>query len=275
MPTFSIITVCYNEAAHIRETLDSIICQTCKDYELIVVDGGSTDGTKNILEQYADHFVWWCSEPDKGIYNGMNKGVSHATGEYVIFMNGGDCFHDEHVLNQVMRHGLTADIMEGNAVNKNTQQPIRQHIDNLEIQLITDCLSHQSTFIRRYLLNKFPYDERYKIAADWKFWLQTLLNDKHSYEFLSDIVVADMDVTGITYSQLDRNKRERNEILAEFLPSGFATPLISILNEHHELTHNILVNYAIYLDQYSPKSYQLLRKIAKRLVKLTKHRQQS
>ena len=96
MPLFSIITVCYNETGNIKKTLDSIIEQSFRDFELIVVDGGSTDGTKEIVQEYEQNIAWWCSERDNGIYNAMNKGVSHATGEYVIFMNAGDWFYNKY-----------------------------------------------------------------------------------------------------------------------------------------------------------------------------------
>ena len=274
MPIFSIITVCYNEAAHIRETLDSIVGQTYHDYELIVVDGGSTDGTKDIIEQYSEKITWWCSERDKGIYNAMNKGVGHAIGDYVIFMNGGDKFHDKDALSTIHDAGLDADIIEGLAIKKGTLQLIKPHTPNLERTLLTDCLSHQSTFIRRELLVKYPYDENYKIASDWKFWLQVLLYDGHSYKFV-DAIVADMDVNGITYTQPELNKKERDLILAEFLPRGFSGPITDILREHHEMKHDKVIEYVMYLKEHSFKSYHLIRKIAKRLVKIARWKKET
>ena len=269
MPTFSIITVCYNEAAHIRETLESIVSQTCKDYEWIVVDGGSTDGTKDILEQYADHFAWWCSEPDKGIYNGMNKGVAHATGEYVIFMNGGDIFHDSEVLAAISQAGLDTDVIEGLAVRMDNGETLRHHDPDLAHKLLTDGISHQSAFTRRELLVKYPYDERYKIVADWKFWLQTLLRDRCSFKFL-DIIVADTDMTGVTYNRFSQNLQERTRVLEELKSDEVLGLLAGVFQEYDYLTHNTLVQYAAFLDQHSPKGYQLVRKIAKRVVKLVK-----
>ena len=265
MPTFSIITVCYNEAAHIRETLDSIVRQTCKDYELIVVDGGSTDGTKDILEQYASHFAWWCSEPDKGIYNGMNKGVAHATGEYVIFMNGGDKFYSGDVLTAITPY-LTADIVEGQALRMDNHVRLHQHDEDILRHLLVDGISHQSAFIRRFLLQKYPYDEQYKIVADWKFWLQTLLRDNCSYKQV-EIPVADVDMTGLTYNQFAKNLKERDEVLAEFHTDEILAPLSGILRDYNYLTHNTLVQYATYLDKNCRWGYELVRKIAKRIVR--------
>ena len=94
----SIITVNYNNKAGLQKTIDSVVCQTWRDFEWIVIDGGSTDGSKELIEQYQQHFAYWCSEPDKGVYNAMNKGISKAKGEYLNFMNSGDCFYNEYSL---------------------------------------------------------------------------------------------------------------------------------------------------------------------------------
>jgi glycosyltransferase involved in cell wall biosynthesis len=266
MPTFSVITVCYNEAANIKSTLDSVISQTSHDYEWIVIDGGSTDGTKEILQQYASHFAWWCSEPDKGIYNAMNKGVAHATGHYVIFMNGGDCFHDERVLEEVAMSGITADVIEGKTVAKGSGVAIQGYESDIVQKLLTDGICHQSTFAHRELLQKYPFDENYKIAADWKFWLQCILRDKCSYQYL-DRTISAIDTNGVTYTNFQRNLQERDLILAEFESDTVLSPLARTLRDYNYLTHNTLVQYAVWLDKNSPRRYQIARKIVKRLVK--------
>jgi hypothetical protein len=184
-------------------------------------------------------------------------------------MNGGDCFYDSTVLHDMVQTGLHADVIEALAVKKGTQELIRQHDPDLGRTLLTDCLCHQSTFIRRELLERFPYDETYKIASDWKFWLQTLLCHACTYQFV-DRVVAAMDVNGITYSQLDLNKKERDAILAQFLPQGFAAPVISLIHEHHKMTHDILIQYVLFLEKHSMRSYHILRKMAKRMVNYVK-----
>ena len=98
--TFSIVTVSYNCADAIRKTLESVVGQDCADKEYIIIDGGSTDGTADIIREYEEHLTYWCSEPDGGIYQGMNKGIARAQGQWIIFMNAGDVFADEHVLSR-------------------------------------------------------------------------------------------------------------------------------------------------------------------------------
>ena len=89
-PTLSIITVNLNNCDGLQKTIDSVVGQTFTDYEWIVIDGGSMDGSRELIEQYADCLAYWCSEPDNGIYNAMNKGISRATGEWLLFLNSGD-----------------------------------------------------------------------------------------------------------------------------------------------------------------------------------------
>ena len=96
--TLSIITINYNNRDGLQKTIDSVISQSFNDYEWIVIDGDSNDGSREIIEQYCDRFAYWCSEPDSGIYNAINKGLSHATGEYVQFLNSGDWLYSDNIL---------------------------------------------------------------------------------------------------------------------------------------------------------------------------------
>lgn len=109
----SIITVNLNNLEGLKKTYDSVVCQTFTDYEWLVIDGGSTDGSREFIEQHQDKFAYWCSEPDKGIYNAMNKGIVRAKGEYLNFMNSGDCFACEETVAEVFGKNRTADILYG------------------------------------------------------------------------------------------------------------------------------------------------------------------
>jgi glycosyltransferase involved in cell wall biosynthesis len=145
----SIITINYNNKAGLQKTIDSVICQTWKDYEWIIIDGGSTDGSKELIEQYQQHFAYWCSEPDKGVYNAMNKGVEHAHGMYVSFMNSGDVFHDGDVLANVFSKALHGDILIGQVRCMGTDLIVNQFTMNtcdIGWQRINEGFCHQGTF---------------------------------------------------------------------------------------------------------------------------------
>ena len=265
MPIFTIITVCFNEVGNIKKTLESSVNQTFTDYELIVVDGGSTDGTKEIFQQFAKYLSWWCSEPDKGIYNAMNKGVSHATGDYVIFMNAGDWFYNDHVLENVYQNEMNADVIEGHTIRTDKMKRLKPLYDDIFERLFSDSISHQSTFIKRELLLSHPYDEKYKIVADWKFWLETLILEENTYAFI-DLDIAYFDMSGISFTQIELRENEREAVYRELFPPH----MVRFIHSYLRAYHLALVKYAVYLDEHSHKGYELVRKIAKRVVKAVK-----
>ena len=110
---YSIITINYNNKDGLEKTILSVINQTCQDFEYIIIDGGSTDGSVDVIKKYADRIDYWVSEPDKGIYNAMNKGIIKAKGEYLNFMNSGDCFYDNEVLSNVYQNGMCSEMIVG------------------------------------------------------------------------------------------------------------------------------------------------------------------
>ncbi|MGN1011844.1 MAG: glycosyltransferase, partial [Clostridia bacterium] len=178
-PKLTVITVCRNEP-NIERTCRSIVSQTWQDFEWIVVDGASTDGTLEILEKYKDRIDVFVSEPDSGIYNAMNKGIRLAHGEFLNFMNGGDEFASARTLETVFRepensydkYGIIFGdaITENNGVKRLVSFPRKRALS----RLVADgfSINHQSAFIRRDLFQKFGlYDESYRIAADYKMWL--------------------------------------------------------------------------------------------------------
>ena len=108
---YSIITINYNNADGLRRTIESVVSQTYADYEYLIIDGGSTDGSVNAIKEYEDKISYWVSEKDGGIYNAMNKGVKVAHGEYLIFMNSGDVFYNDRVIERIESSQRTDDII--------------------------------------------------------------------------------------------------------------------------------------------------------------------
>ena len=213
----SVITVNYNNKAGLQRTIDSVVCQTWRDFEWIVIDGGSTDGSKELLEQYQQHFAYWCSEPDGGVYNAMNKGIARAKGDYLLFLNSGDALYDENVLQTIDDIHSSADIITGQAIRMDTNELLRQYDKNLLMQLYLDTLNHQATFIKRELFKDTCYDESLKIVSDWKFWLEEILWKKASVDVV-DIIVTKQDMTGISSDQ-KKEYEERECVLQQLMPN--------------------------------------------------------
>lgn len=165
---YSIITVCRNEEGAIRETCESIIAQELKDFEWIVIDGASTDGTIEILNEYRSSIRHLISEPDAGIYNAMNKGAALATGRYLIFMNGGDCFATPQALNMASQ-SVAAQVIYGDVYLGGLDSEIQTYPDVIEAgYLLRKMLPHQATFYQRETFELVGgYDESYKICGDY------------------------------------------------------------------------------------------------------------
>ena len=203
-PLLSIITICYNIKDEIEKTCQSIVSQTWQDFEWIVVDGGSTDGTVDILNQYRSRMNVFISEPDKGVYNAMNKGIKLASGEWLNFMNGGDTYAANDVLEKVFKDKkYDADVLYGN-VNKIYPDGHTEHShykNKLDLfYFANDVINHQSTFIRRSLFDKYGlYDEKYRIASDWEKWIIFMKNGCMFKKV--DMTVADFMCNGISSNQ--------------------------------------------------------------------------
>lgn len=254
----SIITINFNNKEGLRKTVDSVLSQTWKDFEWIIIDGGSNDGSKELILENQSNFAFWCSEPDKGIYNAMNKGVGKATGDYLLFLNSGDIFYDNSVLERVISAGLDSDIVSGQMVRMDNDQPLRHYHSDIVMQLFNGTLNHQASFIRRELLLKIPYDESLKIVSDWKFWWESIVFHQCSFQ-VSDLCISKQDMTGISLS--DKNKElhlhEREKVLNSFFP-----PLVlDSFQNYNALRHLSTVKNLAYLKENHPGSYRFIKKI--------------
>lgn len=214
---YSIITVNYNNKIGLERTIKSVLCQTCKDYEYIIIDGGSTDGSAELIQQYAGHLTFWVSEADKGIYNAMNKGIAHANGNYLNFMNSGDCFYDENVLQNLKGH-LDSDIVEGQVFDQSTHRfSYKSTSDPTMMFFYRAGFGHQACFIRRELLEKTPYDEQLRLAADWKFFVTKVIFDNCSYHFVQ-VPVVTFEGNGASTKNMTLYEKERQQTLEQLFP---------------------------------------------------------
>lgn len=211
----SIITVNYNDAIGLEKTIKSVVAQTFRDFEFIIIDGGSTDGSVEVIKKYADQIDYWVSERDGGIYPGMNKGLFVAKGEYVNFMNGGDCYHTPDVLEQIFSMNSDADIITGAHAGSPHRNVGKDGVTMLD--LYKWAIDHQASFIKREVALLHPYDEKYRIVSDWKYFIEALVMDNCSFCY-TDTIVVDVDMNGISNNNDELDREERNAVLHELFP---------------------------------------------------------
>lgn len=214
---YSIITVNLNNANGLKETIDSVVNQTCHDYEFLIIDGGSTDDSISIIKQYKNKIDYWVSEPDKGIFNAMNKGITASQGDYLIFMNSGDCFYNNSVLENSISY-LGSDFVIGQIAQKDNGTLMNYELSDISMMTFyKGAIPHQATFHKRSLFNNSLYDENLKISSDWKFFFQKIIIENASYT-LEPVVICSFDTCGISNTNSILATEERNQIISESIP---------------------------------------------------------
>lgn len=211
----SIITINLNNKDGLIKTIESVINQTHKDYEYIIIDGGSTDGSIDIIKEYAEKIDYWVSEPDKGIYNAMNKGIAKAHGEYLNFMNSGDAFYNETVLSKILPY-LNKDIVSGKNYYENGVHGFYRNEIKLS-DFFKGTLPHQATFIKKTFFDTYLYDENLKIVSDWKFFIEALVFSNATFSNI-DIIVCKFDGNGISAKQIELINKERDLVYKQLFP---------------------------------------------------------
>lgn len=213
---FSIITINYNESEGLGNTIASVEAQTCHDYEYIIIDGGSTDESVDVIKQHTAVIDYWVSEKDNGIYNAMNKGIVAARGDYCIFMNSGDVFYNAEVLEHVSKAGIRADVVCGDICfghNNICPNPSRVTMKTF----YKHTLYHQASFICTALLKAHPYDEALRSAADWKWFLHTLIFHNATYAHIP-VTIARFEGGGFSEKQHTVGQKEVDDELHRCLP---------------------------------------------------------
>ena len=202
----SIITINYNNLEGLKRTYDSVVAQTCQDFEWIIIDGGSTDGSKEFIEEHQEKFVYWCSEPDKGIYNAMNKGIMKATGEYLQFLNSGDNLVDDKVVEDFLALGWDEDVISGDIMVDGNPNEVWKNPEEEMLSFDTlryGTIYHPSSYIKKSLFEKYGlYDESLRIVADWKFFFVVLIIQGCSYKHWS-WVVANFNTDGACSKEIN------------------------------------------------------------------------
>ena len=210
----SIITININNLAGLQKTIGSVFAQTFTDYEYLIIDGGSTDGSKEYIKQYEYKFSYWVSERDEGIFNAMNKGIVKSTGEYLLFMNSGDCLFCAETLSLIFENIENEDIIYGNAMverGMGDKNEILTYPDNLTFKFFrTRALHHNSSIIKAKLFEKLGlYNEDFKVMSDWEFFTKAICLNQASYKHVNQIVCC-FNPDGIS-SQIESGQLKLDE----------------------------------------------------------------
>lgn len=227
--TISIVTVNRNNATGLERTMQSVLAQTCVQFEYVVIDGASTDESVKIIRHYESLFgnrMKWVSEADGGIYNAMNKGIGMASGGYIEFLNSGDCFVSKDVISRVYEALVQKSypsILYGNMCKEMEDGRVIRD-KSFAGQTISfydfyrGSLNHSSTFIRRSLFDKYGlYDETLSIVADWKWFLDIIVFKRETPSYV-DLDVSRFDMHGISETNKELVNAEREKVLLELIP---------------------------------------------------------
>ena len=296
----SIITITYNNVEGLSRTIQSVKSQTFRDFEHIIVDGASADGSVEIIRQYADNEairsegykairsenskadnlassphhlitsspITWISEKDRGVYDAQNKGIRLAHGEYCYFLNAGDTFCNEHVLELIFKPltfnlsplTSTPDILYGNEiiVDGNGQRiVIARGVENPSfVDLYNSCMKHQASFIRRSLFDKYGmYDADMRICSDFDWFFRVIAFHDDVTLLYKDVDIAYFENTGLSYHSPELCAKERQQILDRYM------------SKRMQRDYLVLGRYPRLSRVRDNKMMKLLLRIANRLLK--------
>ena len=268
----SIVSINRNNAAGLEKTLQSVATQTSKEFEYVVIDGASTDGSVEVIKRYESRFAHlkWVSEPDSGIYNAMNKGLRMASSEYIQILNSGDGLASNEVTKRMLealeKEGNPS-ILYGNMIKcfPDGRRLTDKCFAGQEITMLgmfVGTLNHNPAYIRRDLFEKYGYyDEDLKIVSDWKWYLQAIILGGEQPRYV-DLDVTLFDMEGVSETNKELAKAERKAVLEQLFPKA-------VLKDYEQ--------YAFPLDQMRrlqrhPWAYKMVWLLERCLFKMEKTR---
>lgn len=221
-PLVTVITVCYNAVESIENTICSVINQSYSDVEYIIIDGGSLDGTVEVIQKYSTHIYKWVSEPDKGIYDAMNKGVELSHGDWVMFLNSGDTLVDSEVLKNTFSqfHSKLIGVLYGDVILSYTYGKVVARPFSLEKMECFFPFSHPASFVRGELLKSHGFNLKYRIVSDYNLFYQ-LYKEGVQFKYLPIRISVFEAETGISSRQFLTVFREVAQINGRYLRKGW------------------------------------------------------
>ena len=269
----SIITINYNNKNGLRKTMESVSSQSFSDFEFVVVDGGSSDGSADLLNEFGAMISYGISEPDHGVYQAMNKGIRHANGDYLLFLNSGDWLFDDTVIEEFLNCGFNEDIVDGNVcILYGNRQMVDKSPETEEATFdffFRSSLWHQAAFIRKDAFEKFGfYDESFRIVGDWDFFMRAICFQGATYIHW-DRTVSYYPFDGI--SSIKENEllkySERERGLLKYIPKTVVDSYSALgkeneavraeLDEYHRLKQGkfgFMIRFMLYLKKRKKQS---------------------
>ncbi|MEM5564594.1 glycosyltransferase family 2 protein [Psychroserpens sp. AS72] len=260
----SIITINYNNLQGLKNTMNSVFEQSYKDIEYIIIDGGSTDGSKDFIESKKESLYYWVSEKDGGIYDAMNKGIDQATGNYLLFLNSGDWLVDKLVVEKFVNLKPIEDIVYGDPLVRNGSKWKRKSMpkEMNAVIALTNTLNHQAIFYSSNLTSdNFRYNTSYKVISDWIFTNDAIILKNGTTRYI-DLLVSCFENPGISSDFSLRNK-ERKRYLKENFDPMFLNLLKEyklIRNQHNSLKNSFLVRIMVKMLQKKGQFIQYFKK---------------
>jgi glycosyltransferase involved in cell wall biosynthesis len=227
-PKLSIITINLNNCTGLEKTMKSVLIQSYGDYEYIIIDGGSADGSAEVIKRFEksnNHKtkIVWLSEPDRGVYHAMNKGIDLARGEYLLFLNSGDSLVGPEILHTIFSTSFSEEYVYGNLNLIRDEvlsyQDVKMDCDVPTLfNLYKESLPHQASFIKRSLFEKYgKYDENFKINGDWEFCIRVIILNNCSVRHIP-FTISNYDLGGISSLNPEGRNTERDAVLARYFP---------------------------------------------------------
>jgi glycosyltransferase involved in cell wall biosynthesis len=271
----SIITVNYNNKEGLLQTIKTVLSQTNHNFEWLVIDGGSKDGSLEVIKDHQDKINFWVSEPDNGVYNAMNKGILAAKGDYILFLNSGDYFNTDEAISIINKTKVTEDfiicdyILNSKIGIQRVYQP-----KNPRKHLITGMYCHQSVLHKRQLFKTIgSYDQSYKIMADYAFLMNCFFRYNATFSFITEALVVYDDTSGISdynnnseRSYIEERKKAQYEVFDHELVDEFTrryeliNDLKQIKSKYEGLLSSGLIKIVISIINFKRKIFSLLKK---------------
>jgi glycosyltransferase involved in cell wall biosynthesis len=247
-PLITVITVVYNSKSYIRRTIESILDQSYKNIEYIIIDGNSNDGTIDIIKEYSPHISFWISENDNGIYDAMNKGISLASGEWINFMNAGDIFYCKKTIEDIFNKKPFANIIYGDVETVYNDYSIIHKAGNIKKITQKMQFSHQSAFIKRNFHTKKYYDINFSLSSDFKNIVEWYIEDQNNFQYIP-LVVSSVNVRGASSLYEYESASQRYIIIKQLMKLNIIKTNINLIMHYTLLLIKLKIKSKISNDK--------------------------